>query len=153
MTDKHIAQYIAFKLKSWLEEAFEISCGDTNDDIWEKLYNKVFSENVSKRIFELFPDFHYCDTDVSYYEDVLAFINAFVEYSKKQRITIIASNISENMLRKYCDGYEIDRFKRMQSLKAEEVFSKPFKIEKITDPVSGMEFEVEYFKTDGGSHE
>lgn len=108
---------VAFKLKFLLENALDTSNGDPEHYIWAEMYHQIFSETISKKIFKEFPDFHYCDPDSSYYEDVSAFINAFVEYAQKQRVTIIASNLSENMLRKYCDGYEISRLKRLSFLR------------------------------------
>jgi len=55
--------------------------GEVWEESWKELYDFIFSEDVSKKIYEAFPDFHYCDPDASYEEDVLAFILAFDEYS------------------------------------------------------------------------
>ena len=52
-----------------------------NDLIWKELYDKIFSENISKWIFKSCPDFHYTDPDASYYDDVNAFIDGFCEYA------------------------------------------------------------------------
>ena len=76
--------YISFVLKTSLNEAYIDSNNDLKSDVWENLYNRVFSDEVSTIIFRLFPDFNYHDPDTSYYEDVVAFINAFIEYAKKE---------------------------------------------------------------------
>ena len=74
---------IAFMLESWLRLTWERCGGDTDDEIWKELYNKVFSNKVSVRIKNMFPDFSYYDPDTSYYEDVSAYINAFIDYTKE----------------------------------------------------------------------
>lgn len=53
-----------------------------HSNIWEKLYNKVFSDEISKAICKRFPDFDWYDPDTSYYRDVIAFIDAFKDYAK-----------------------------------------------------------------------
>lgn len=53
-----------------------------DDNAWEKLYHKVFSDEISRAICNTFPNFDWCDPDTSYYEDVNAFIEAFKNYAK-----------------------------------------------------------------------
>ena len=53
-----------------------------DDNAWEKLYHKVFSEEISRVIYKRFPNFDWYDPDTSYYEDVNAFIEAFKNYAK-----------------------------------------------------------------------
>ena len=55
--------------------------GEDWEESWKDLYDFIFSEDISKKIYEAFPDFHYYDPDTTYEEDVLAFIRAFDEYS------------------------------------------------------------------------
>ena len=47
-------------------------------DVWEIIYDKIFSEEISKRVWQLY-NFDYYDPNTSYEEDVLAFLNAFDE--------------------------------------------------------------------------
>lgn len=68
-------------LKDLKGNAWEESDGDTDSEVWEKLYDKVFSEEISRQIYEEFPDFNYYDPDTTYHEDVCTFINAFCEYA------------------------------------------------------------------------
>ena len=74
--------YIAFILQSSLNDAYTISNSDPDHNIWDDLYHRVFSDEVSMTIFRMFPDFDYYDPDTSYYEDVVSFINAFDKYAK-----------------------------------------------------------------------
>lgn len=53
-----------------------------DDNTWEKLYDIVFSDEISKVIYKKFPNFEWYDPDTSYYKDVTAFIEAFKEYAK-----------------------------------------------------------------------
>lgn len=50
---------------------------------WETKYDLIFSERVSRCIFELI-HIDYCDPDTSYQEDVTAFVDAL---NKKMGIT------------------------------------------------------------------
>ncbi len=68
-------------LKDLKDNAWEESDGDTDSEVWEELYDKVFSEEISRQIYEEFQDFSYYDPDTTYHEDVCAFINAFCEYA------------------------------------------------------------------------
>ncbi len=76
---KATKQEIAYMLKGLKGKAWEES--DEGENVWENLYDKVFSEEISRQIFEEFPDFHYYDPDTTYQEDVCAFIDAFCEYA------------------------------------------------------------------------
>lgn len=78
---KATKQEIAYMLKDLKGKAWEESDGDTDSEVWEELYDKVFSEEISRQVFNDFPDFHYYDPDTTYQEDVCAFIDAFCEYA------------------------------------------------------------------------
>ena len=54
-----------------------------NDEVWEECYDKIFSASVSQKIWKMFPDFEYFDPDASYYEDVEAFVNNFVDWARR----------------------------------------------------------------------
>lgn len=47
---------------------------------WEAKYDLIFSENLSKRVFQIARGFSYYDPDSSYEDDVMAFHNAFTNY-------------------------------------------------------------------------
>lgn len=79
MCYKATKQEIAYMLKDLRGQAWEEN--DEGESAWENLYDKVFSEEISRRIFEEFPDFHYYDPDTTYQEDACAFIDAFCEYA------------------------------------------------------------------------
>lgn len=53
-----------------------------DDEVWSKLYDKIFSENVARKIWKMFPDFEYYDPDTSYYEDLQALVSSFVDWAK-----------------------------------------------------------------------
>lgn len=57
------------------------SCDDyvKRGEYFEYLYEKVFSEKVSRWVRKNYPSFDYCDPDTSYEEDVMAFIRAVNE--------------------------------------------------------------------------
>ena len=83
-TPKEIAQY----LKNLEDIAWEESSKDTSvehayeSSIWKKLYDLVFSDDISGKIVERF-NFSWYDPDMSYHDDVTAFIHAFRdEYMK-----------------------------------------------------------------------
>lgn len=81
MTEKETKQEIAYMLRDLKDKALKESGGDTNNKVWEELYDKVFSKEISRQIFNNFPDFDYWDPDTTYQEDVCAFITAFCEYA------------------------------------------------------------------------
>lgn len=74
---KQISAY----LNSLKDIAIENSTFSEDAGVWADLYDIVFSENVSRKIFKRFK-FDYYDPDASYREDVCAFIDAFDEYAK-----------------------------------------------------------------------
>lgn len=74
---------VAEMLSHWLSYAQRKSNGNDKDDIWRALYDTVFSDNVSTRIYELYPNFNYSDPDTTYCEDVTAFIDSFKEYAQQ----------------------------------------------------------------------
>lgn len=53
-----------------------------DDEVWGKLYDKIFSENVARKIWKMFPDFEYYDPDTSYYEDLQALVSSFVDWAR-----------------------------------------------------------------------
>lgn len=53
-----------------------------DDEVWSKLYDKIFSENVARKMWKMFPDFEYYDPDTSYYEDLQALVSSFVDWAK-----------------------------------------------------------------------
>lgn len=65
-------------LQEMLNETIEkVERDDGNRDHWEKLYNAVFSDNISHKIQEQFPSFEWFDPDADYEDDVRAFIKEF----------------------------------------------------------------------------
>ena len=82
---QEIAEYLEYLYNIARDKALEnhpnyIKIYD--DEVWEKLYHKVFSEEISRVIYKKFPNFDWYDPDTSYYEDVNAFIEAFKNYAK-----------------------------------------------------------------------
>lgn len=70
-----------------LQQAFDKAGNMCNwdhedDEVWGKLYDKIFSEAVSRKMWKMFPDFDYYDPDASYYEDVHALVSSFVDYAR-----------------------------------------------------------------------
>ena len=53
-----------------------------DDEVWGKLYDKIFSEDVARKMWKMFPDFEYYDPDTSYYEDLQALVSSFVDWAK-----------------------------------------------------------------------
>lgn len=47
---------------------------------WEAKYDLIFSEQLSKRVFQIARGFDYYDPDTTYEEDVMAFYDAFTLY-------------------------------------------------------------------------
>ena len=82
---QEIAEYLEYLYNIARDKALEnhpnyIKIYD--DEVWEKLYHKVFSEEISRVIYKKFLNFDWYDPDTSYYEDVNAFIEAFKNYAK-----------------------------------------------------------------------
>lgn len=75
---------IAGILQKAFDRAGNMCNWDHDDTIWGKLYDKIFSEDVSRKVWKMFPDFDYYDPDASYYEDVHAFVSNFVDYAKEE---------------------------------------------------------------------
>ena len=78
------AKIIARYLDGLLGNAYEICKNDYEHDAWKILYDWVFSDEISQKIFKKFPDFVYSDPDTTYYEDVEAFVSAFREYANEK---------------------------------------------------------------------
>lgn len=45
-------------------------------DKWRFIYDYVFSEHCSRKVYEIH-SFDWCDPDMDYRDDVMAFVNAF----------------------------------------------------------------------------
>ena len=76
-------------LESLLDKAYEIESNDPNKDdynyenpIWIRLFNTVFSDEISRIIYKRFPDFEPYIPDTTYGEDVRSFIEKFKDYSR-----------------------------------------------------------------------
>lgn len=82
---QEIAEYLEYLYNIARDKAFENHNDYSNiydDNAWKKLYDKVFSDEISRAICNKFPNFDWYDPDTSYYEDVNAFIEAFKNYAK-----------------------------------------------------------------------
>lgn len=76
---------LAKHLRDEWDKAYDKCNGDTqNTEVWGELYDYIFSNNISMKVWDAFPDFHYSDPDASYYDDVTAFITAFEDYVKTE---------------------------------------------------------------------
>lgn len=83
---------LAKHLRDEWDKAYDKCNGDTrNTEVWGELYNYIFSNNISMKVWDAFPDFHYSDPDASYYDDVTAFITAFEDYVKTEQEIFVAS--------------------------------------------------------------
>lgn len=60
------------------ERAKKIAASDLS---WKNKYDMIFSKEISHKL-----DFDYYDPDSDYDDDVIAFMNAFDDYMKKQEI-------------------------------------------------------------------
>ena len=79
-----MAKGISNELNILWQSTWEESGKDKrNDEVWGRLYNYIFSDKVSSKIYKLCPDFHYPDPDASYYDDVTAFISGFEDYANQ----------------------------------------------------------------------
>ena len=85
-TPKEIAEYLEYLHDTAWEKAGYKTGEEDGEyeayEIWKKLYDFVFSEEISKKIYERFGELDYYDPDTSYYEDVTAYINAFKEFAE-----------------------------------------------------------------------
>ena len=82
---QEIAEYLDYLYNAAYDVAVRKFCDGIevcDNNIWEKLYDKVFSDEISQAICKRFPNFGWYDPDISYYEDVKAFIEAFKNYAK-----------------------------------------------------------------------
>lgn len=81
---KNINKATKNEIADYLEHLYEIAtekaCGDENSVVWSRLYDTVFSDSISKVIYNRFPDFDPFDPDASYKEDVCVFIHWFRMY-------------------------------------------------------------------------
>ena len=78
------AMEVAGVLQQAFGKAGRICHWDHEDTIWGKLYDKIFSENVARKVWNMFPSFDYYDPDTSYYEDLHAFVSNFVDWAKER---------------------------------------------------------------------
>lgn len=91
--DKLISEIISLSaLVQQLSEAAQKDNVDRkpySDDPWERVYGVVFSQKVSRRVFEIVDELggslDYCDPDTSYEDDVRAFADALKEYTDRFR--------------------------------------------------------------------
>lgn len=71
-----------------LQKAFDRAGNMCNwvheDEVWGKLYDRIFSDDVSQKVWRMFPDFSYGDPDASYYEDIRVLVSNFVDYAKEE---------------------------------------------------------------------
>lgn len=79
------AMAVAEILQQAFDKAGKICNWDHEDTIWGKLYDKIFSDDVSAKVWNMFPGFDYYDPDTSYYEDLQAFVSSFVDWAKDVR--------------------------------------------------------------------
>lgn len=82
-TPREIADYLNYLTDTAWKKAEHKTDEDSGfaHEIWRRLYDVIFSEEVSKKIHNRFKDFDYYDPDTSYYRDIMAFVNAFTEYA------------------------------------------------------------------------
>jgi hypothetical protein len=50
-----------------------------SDLSWEEKYDKIFSNEISRRVYSM-TSHNWYDPDTTYEEDVMAFYNSFTEY-------------------------------------------------------------------------
>lgn len=74
---------VAGILQQAFDKAGKMCNWDHDDTIWGKLYDKIFSEDVARKVWRMFPDFDYYDPDASHYEDLHAFVSSFVDWAKE----------------------------------------------------------------------
>jgi hypothetical protein len=80
------ATTVAGILQQAFDKAGEMCNWDSEDDtVWGKLYDKIFSEDVARKVWKMFPYFDYYDPDTSYYEDLQAFVSSFVDWAKEEK--------------------------------------------------------------------
>lgn len=80
-----------------------------NEDTWRLLYDSVFDENVSTKIFEMCPDFHYPDPDTTYQADVTAFIRGFEDYVREENMKLAEEEETYYVILNMNMNYEICR--------------------------------------------
>ena len=82
-TPREIADYLNYLTDTAWKKAEYKTDEDSSfaHEIWRRLYNIIFSEEVSKKIYNRFKDFDYYDPDTSYYRDIMAFVRAFTDYA------------------------------------------------------------------------
>lgn len=77
---------IAGRKTNWVtdEEGWYGDVDPVAYETWKALYDKVFSDEISKVIEARFKDFQWYCPDTSYHDDVCAFIDRFSEYADSQ---------------------------------------------------------------------
>lgn len=69
---------ILTRLQKTIDDAYDKVMESTySEEAWEALYHFVFSDKISRKIYEILPNFVWYDPDTTYQEDVCAFIGAF----------------------------------------------------------------------------
>ena len=76
------ARTVARILQQAFDKAGNMCNWDHEDTIWGKLYDRIFSESVARKVWKMFPSFDYYDPDASYYEDLQAFVSNFVDWAE-----------------------------------------------------------------------
>ena len=81
---KEIAEYLNYLYNAAYDVAVRDFCDgiEVRDNIWKELYDKVFSDEISRVICGRLPNFNGYDPDTTYHSDVKAFIEAFKNYAK-----------------------------------------------------------------------
>lgn len=77
--DYEILKNIYNKYSKLIEKSIEVSKGDNDWEIWSPVFDRIFSKNVSRKIYELLPYFEPYIPDTTYQADVCAFWYAFEE--------------------------------------------------------------------------
>ena len=73
-------------IEAKVNAATEYITPEWNDDDWERLYHFVFSDKISRVVYNIIPDFDWYDPDTTYQEDVCAFIGAFLREMDELKI-------------------------------------------------------------------
>ena len=83
-----MAVIVLKEYKEPLDRALEIvnnvydnACNFTEDE-WENVYDIIFGDKVCVVVVDSIPNFDWFNPDTTYKEDVLSFIQAFIEIAK-----------------------------------------------------------------------
>ena len=85
--NKNSLSAIYIELNSVVNAGLNMENTGYNDDIWHKVYDKVFGKHkIAGKWRKLVPDFSWYDPDASYYDDVMAFYHAVRDYCELHKI-------------------------------------------------------------------